>query len=178
MTQWNHLKRARANCRKLPEKGPLCYTTKRLGGVCTPNKGDFLRLQSMGRKNPRAHRNKIGTCTPPLSRNPNTPPLKRGILWAWGFSSRKNQKCQAPIKLAQPFPARELRVEKLWGKSFLLAVGAFCLQLSFFAYSPLRLLSDALSHCKQKAPTVSKDAKTVSEKAPIVSKKAKIVNCK
>ena len=27
----------------------------------------------------------------------------------------------------------------------------FCLQLSFFAYSPLRPLSDALSHCKQKS---------------------------
>ena len=27
----------------------------------------------------------------------------------------------------------------------------FCLQLSFFAYSPLRPLLDALSHCKQKS---------------------------
>ena len=54
----------------------------------------------------------------------------------------------------------------------------FCLQLSFFAYSPLRPLLDALSHCKQKPPIVSKKAKIVSKKAPIVSRKAKIVNCK
>ena len=32
----------------------------------------------------------------------------------------------------------------------------FCLQLRIFAYSPLRPLLDALSHCKQKAPNVSK----------------------
>ena len=40
-----------------------------------------------------------------------------------------------------------------FGEAFLLSVGAFkfCLQLSFFAYSPLRPLVDALSHCKQKS---------------------------
>ena len=44
---------------------------------------------------------------------------KGGILWAWGFSSRKNEKiCQAPIKLAQPFPAPELRAEILWTPRF------------------------------------------------------------
>ena len=32
--------------------------------------------------NPGAHKNKIGTSTP-LPENPNTPPLKRGKLWAW-----------------------------------------------------------------------------------------------
>ena len=36
------------------------------------------------------------------------------------------------------------------GEAFLLAVGVFCLQLSFFAYSLLRCLLDALSYCKQK----------------------------
>ena len=30
-------------------------------------------------KNPRAHKNKIGTPPPP----PKTPPQKRGILWTW-----------------------------------------------------------------------------------------------
>ena len=56
-------------------------------------------------KIPGAHKNNIGTSTPPFQKSPNPPPLKGGILWAWGFSSRNNQKCQAPIKLAQPFPA-------------------------------------------------------------------------
>ena len=55
------------------------------------------------RKNPRAHKNKIGTSTPP----PFKPPPQRGILWAWGFSSRKSKKCQAPKKFAQPYPAPE-----------------------------------------------------------------------
>ena len=62
----------------------------------------------------------------------------------------------------------------LWGKLFYLQLELFCLQLSSFAYSPLRPLLDALSHCKQKAPTVSKEAKTVSKKAPTASKKPKL----
>ena len=64
------------------------------------------------------------------------------------------------------------------GSFFTCSWSFFCLQLSFFAYSPLRPLLDALSHCKQKAPTVSKKAKTVSKNAPTVSGKAKIVSCK
>ena len=71
----------------------------------------------MYRKNPHAHKHKIGISTPPSKKKTNHPP-KRGILWAWGFTSRKNQKCQAPIKSAQPFPALELRVEKLRTRAF------------------------------------------------------------
>ena len=37
------------------------------------------------------------------------------------------------------------------GKLFYLQLELFCLQLSFFAYSRLRPLLDALSHCKQKS---------------------------
>ena len=37
------------------------------------------------------------------------------------------------------------------GKLFYLQLELFCLQLSFFAYSSLRRLLDALSHCKQKS---------------------------
>ena len=64
------------------------------------------------------------------------------------------------------------------GGSFLTCSWSFfCLQLSFLAYSPLRPLIDALSHCKQKSSNCKpKKAKLVSKKAPIVSKKAKIVN--
>ena len=37
------------------------------------------------------------------------------------------------------------------GKLFYLQLELFYLQLSFFAYSPLRPLFEALSHCKQKS---------------------------
>ena len=37
------------------------------------------------------------------------------------------------------------------GKLFNLQLELFCLQLSFFAYSPLRLFLDALSHCKERS---------------------------
>ena len=40
------------------------------------------------------------------------------FLWAWRFSCRKNKESQAPIKLAQPFPALELRAQKLWTLCF------------------------------------------------------------
>ena len=50
------------------------------------------------RKNPHAHKNKIGTSTPPLPKKPR-PPLKGGILWASGFSSRKNQKMPGAHKI-------------------------------------------------------------------------------
>ena len=43
--------------------------------------------KSLFQKNPHAHRKKIGTPPPP---NPKYPPLKRGILWTWRFSCRKN----------------------------------------------------------------------------------------
>ena len=36
-------------------------------------------------KNPRAHKNKIGTSPPP----PQKPPLKRGILWTWVFLQKE-----------------------------------------------------------------------------------------
>ena len=52
-----------------------------------------------------------------------------------------------------------------WGKLFYSQLGLFGLQLSFFAYSPLRPLLDALSHYEQeKAPTVSQKAKAVRKK--------------
>ena len=71
------------------------------------------------------------------------------------------------------------KTQKKRGKFYYLQFELLFLQLSFFAYSPLRRLLDALSHCKQTARTVSKKTKIVSEKkTPIVSKKAKIINCK
>ena len=53
----------------------------------------------------------------------------------------------------------------------MLTVKLLCLQF-------LKALLDALSHCKQKAPTVRKEAKIVSKEAKIVSKKGKSVHCK
>ena len=47
-----------------------------------------------------AHKNKIGTSTPALSKKAqDPPPLKGGILWAWGFSSRKKQKMPGAHKI-------------------------------------------------------------------------------
>ena len=44
----------------------------------------------------------------------------------------------------------EIAPDFLGGKLFYSQLELFCLQLSFFAYSPLRPLLDALSHCKEK----------------------------
>ena len=43
----------------------------------------------VGQKNPRAHKNKIGTPPPPKKPKIPPPPLKGGILWTW-VSCRKN----------------------------------------------------------------------------------------
>ena len=75
--------------------------------------------------------------------------------------------------------AGALRVwKKTEGKLVLLTVRAFRLQLSFFAYSPLRRLLEALSHCKYNPLIVSKKALTVSKKTSIVSKKSTSCNKK
>ena len=58
------------------------------------------------------------------------------------------------------------------GKLLDIQLELFCLEiLSFFAYSPLRLLLDALSPTvSEKIPTASKKATfTLGKKAPIVS---------
>ena len=47
----------------------------------------FLESINVYQKNPRAHKNKIGT--PPKPETTPSPP-KRGILWTWRFSCRKN----------------------------------------------------------------------------------------
>ena len=50
------------------------------------------------------------------------PPLKRGVLWAWGFPAERKQKFQAPIKLVQPFPALELRTNIFTDTGLLLRI--------------------------------------------------------
>ena len=64
-------------------------------------------ISTFGQKNPRAHKNKVGT--PP----PKNPPLKRGISWTWWFPAERKQKFRVPIKLAHPFPAPESRTRIL-----------------------------------------------------------------
>ena len=51
--------------------------------------GDHLLAEST-QKDPRAHKNKIGTSPPPKKKNQIPPPKKPGILWTWRFSCRKN----------------------------------------------------------------------------------------
>ena len=50
-------------------------------------------------KNPRVHKNKIGTSPPPPPANPKYPPKKRGILWKWRFSCRKNAEIEGAHKI-------------------------------------------------------------------------------
>ena len=69
-------------------------------------------------RNPRAHKNKIGTAPPPPHKKPKIPPPKKRNFMDMGFSCRKNAFFQAPIKLAQPFPAPELRTNILRTRGF------------------------------------------------------------
>ena len=84
----------------------FCYP-RRWKRVREPHAKQYRSIQiDNSRKNPHAHKIKLALLPPP-SKKPRTPPLKGGILWAWRFSpAERTQKCQAPIKLAQPFPAQ------------------------------------------------------------------------
>ena len=69
-------------------------------------------------KNPHTHKNKIGTS--PLPPNPTPPPQNEKLYASMGmeiFPAERTKKFQATIKSTQPFPALELRAEKLrtWG---------------------------------------------------------------
>ena len=73
------------------------------------------QLKSKIQKNPRAHKSKIGT--PPLKKTqiPPPPPKTRHFMGEGGFPAERMQFFQAPIKLAQPFLAPELRVKRIRG---------------------------------------------------------------
>ena len=53
-----------------------------------------------------------------LAFGPETPSPRSTESQAWGFPAERTKKCQAPIKLARPFPAPELRAEKLRTRGF------------------------------------------------------------
>ena len=63
---------------------------------------------------------------PPHPKKPRTPPSKEEFYGHGGFPTGRTQNCHAPIKLAQPFWAPELRAEILWTPRFF-----WFLQLSF-----------------------------------------------
>ena len=76
------------------------------GAPLSPSFLAHFSLPNVCQKNPCAHKNKIGTSHPP---KPQIPPPKTRNFMDIVFSCRKNAFFQAPIKLAQPFPAPELR---------------------------------------------------------------------
>ena len=62
-------------------------------------------------------------------------------------------------------PTNQSSLHKLFGGSFFnLQLELFCLQLSFFAYSPLRCFLDTLSHCQQRSSIVSTKTQIVSKR--------------
>ena len=71
--------------------------------------------QAVCQKNPRAHKNKIGTPPPP---KPKIPPPKKEEFYGHGFSCRKSAFCQASIKLTHPFSGPELRTKILRTRGF------------------------------------------------------------
>ena len=107
---------------KLREKWFLAYSLNLFRGVdfyfiqfeqvkCTLSGSYTVTVFFFIQKNPRAHK-KIGT--PPPKKNPP----KRMNFMDMGFFLQKERIFQAPIKLAQPFPAPELRTRILRTRGF------------------------------------------------------------
>ena len=105
------------------------------------------------------HKNKIGTCPPPPpKKKPKYPPLKRGICGHGGFSCRKNAIFQRPIKLAQPFPAPELRAKNFADTRIFLNLGEaekpIFFPVVFLLFFPFSIVQNCLNptnqiHCTQ-----------------------------
>ena len=94
---------------------PLALGCK-IGQTYTENE-DFLFVRvCVFQKNPRVHKNKIGTSPPPP--NPKYSPPKTRNFMDIGFPAERTHFFQAPIKLAQPFPAPELRTRLLRTRGF------------------------------------------------------------
>ena len=71
-----------------------------VGHACV--RASVRQLLDLFQKNPRAHKNKIGTPPPPPKTQNTPPPLKRGILWTWVFLQKERMfpgvhKIHAPI---------------------------------------------------------------------------------
>ena len=61
---------------------------------------------------------KIKLALPPHpSKRPNPPPPKTRILWAWGFSSRKNQKMPGAHKIGAAISGPRIAGRKITGAS-------------------------------------------------------------
>ena len=72
----------------------------RLLAFCIAKYDSQIKLccDCLHQKNPRAPKNRIGTSTPPSEKNPDPPPPNEEFYGHGGFSSRKNEKSQAPSK--------------------------------------------------------------------------------
>ena len=83
-------------------------------GPLDPMMGVFEYFLSdvQNQRNPRAHENKIGTSPPP--RKPKFPPPQNEEFYGHGgFPTERRHFFRVSIKLAQPFPAPELRTQIL-----------------------------------------------------------------
>ena len=103
--------------------------------LASPGRSSFPCL--FGKRHGKPPKNKDLLCLP----NPQNPWERR----------------EKPFKIARNFLENQISawtsvatIHFSRGKLFYLQLELLCLQLSFFAYSPLRPLLDALSHCKQK----------------------------
>ena len=103
------------------------------------------------RKNPHAHKNKIGTSTPPFQKQtqkPPPPPLKGGILWAWGFSCRKNQKMPDAHKIGAAISGPELRAEILWTSRLFLKYRSKHVQMCTLSLGMIAVWPAQIGLCK------------------------------
>ena len=109
----------------------------------------------IAQKNPRAHKNKIGTSPPP--QNPKYPPPPQNEeFYGHGFSCRTDAFFQTSIKLAQPFPAPELRTKILRTR------GLFWIAVSY-RYRQMTVELSFRGRCRDRCSLHRRDGSIVSE---------------
>ena len=111
--------------------------TRKYPSLKTHSHRKLLFRNDLGRKNPRAHKHKIGTCpSPPQKKKqkfPPPPPKKRGILWAWRFSpAERTQKIPGAQKIGAAIYGPRISGGQFYGHGAFLTRG---LQLQFSGVS-------------------------------------------
>ena len=80
------------------------------------------------------------------------------------FPAERTKKCQAPIKLAQPFPAPELRAEILWTSRFFCLSKRVLVETSFEAAKTRDLKAfQSLENCRDYS-TITKARSALSRR--------------
>ena len=106
--------------------------------------GRFLLKWNMPGKIPTPIKKNWHFHPPPLPEKPTTPPLERGVLWAWGYSSRKSPKMPGAHKSGAAISGPRIAGRKITDISFVFFFLIFLLAKISLLFCAIFLLFQVL----------------------------------